>query len=114
MLSIDALKAYGANVQEGLGRCMNNEAFYLRLVKMGAGDANFQKLGDALAAHDLAAAFESAHALKGVMGNLALTPVLLPICEITELLRSRTDTDYGPLWNRIDAAHRALADICVD
>ena len=44
MLSIEALQSYGANVQEGLGRCLNNEAFYLRLVKMAAQDDHFQKL----------------------------------------------------------------------
>ena len=33
-------------------------------------------------------------ALKGVTGNLALTPLYDPICKITELLRSRTETDY--------------------
>ena len=32
MLTIDALKEYGANVDEGLGRCMGNEALYLKLV----------------------------------------------------------------------------------
>jgi len=111
MLTIDALKAYGANVQEGLARCMNNEAFYLRLVKMGANDANFRKLSDALANRDLAAAFEAAHALKGVLANLALTPVLQPVVEATELLRARTDTDYAPLAARIDEAHRKLLEI---
>ena len=36
MLTIEKLKAYGANVDEGLSRCMNNETFYLRLVNMAA------------------------------------------------------------------------------
>ena len=40
-MTIDDLKTYGANTEEGLKRCMNNEGFYLRLVKMIPGDANF-------------------------------------------------------------------------
>ena len=28
MLTIEKLKEYGANVEEGLARCLNNEAFY--------------------------------------------------------------------------------------
>jgi hypothetical protein len=32
MITIEGLKEYGANVEEGLTRCMNNEAFYLKLV----------------------------------------------------------------------------------
>ena len=111
MLTIDTLKAYGANVQEGLGRCMNNEAFYLRLVKMAAGDANFDKLDSALVAGDLTGAFEAAHALKGMLGNLALTPVLKPVAEVTEVLRAQTDTDYGPYRERIRAQHQALLEL---
>ena len=44
MLTIEKLKAYGANVDEGLSRCMNNETFYLRLVNMAANDAGFERL----------------------------------------------------------------------
>lgn len=33
-LTIGTLTIYGADTKEGLQRCMNNESFYLRLVKM--------------------------------------------------------------------------------
>ena len=90
MLTIDALKAYGANVDEGLARCFNNEAFYLRLIGMGLADANFDNLKNAVDAGNPTAAFEAAHALKGSIGNLALTPIYDPICAITEKLRGQT------------------------
>ena len=32
MLTIDDLRQYGANVQEGMERCMNDESFYLMMV----------------------------------------------------------------------------------
>ena len=47
MLTIDSLRRFGANTQEGLSRCMNNEAFYLRLVNMALDDAGFEKLSSA-------------------------------------------------------------------
>ena len=47
MITVDALRAFGANTEEGLGRCLNNETFYLRLVGMALDDANFAKLEDA-------------------------------------------------------------------
>ena len=112
MLSIDALTAYGANVKEGLARCMNNEGFYLRLVKMAAKDANFEALEQALADHNLDEGFHAAHALKGVLANLALTPVLEPVAEMTELLRARTDTDYGPLLDRVRKGRAELVGLC--
>lgn len=113
-MTIDMLTAYGANTKEGLQRCMNNEGFYLRLVKMIPGDVNFQRLYDAVEAGDLAAAFDAAHALKGSTGNLALTPLFVPVSEITELLRARTETDYTPLVAAIRDAHNKLRELCAD
>lgn len=111
-MTIDDLKTYGANTAEGLTRCMNNEGFYLRLVKMIPGDANFPKLYDAIDKGDLAVAFEAAHAIKGSTGNLALTPIFALISEITELLRARTQTDYTALVHKIREARDELARIC--
>ena len=42
------------------------------------------------------------------MANLALTPILKPVQEITELLRSRTETDYAPLLNEIRTRRESL------
>ena len=50
MLTMDGLRQFGADVDSGLARCMNNEAFYLKLVEKAAGDAVFGKLSDAIAA----------------------------------------------------------------
>ena len=87
MITIQSLTAFGADVKAGLSRCMNNEAFYLRLVNMELGDANFDKLKQAYDAGDVKAVFEAAHALKGALGNLSLTPIYAPVNEITERTR---------------------------
>ena len=108
MLCIETLKGFGANTDEGVSRCVNNEAFYLRLVGLAAKDPNFGKLEAAIRAGDLNAAFEAAHALKGSTGNLAMTPILEPVKEITELLRARSDTDYEPLLTAILEKKREL------
>ena len=44
MLTIDALRGSGADVDDGLNRCMNNESFYLRLVGKALADGGFTKL----------------------------------------------------------------------
>ena len=100
MLSVETLRDWGADVDEALVRCLNNESFYLMLVQKAVKDPNFDRLPEAIAAGDPGKAFEAAHALKGVMANLALTPICKPVQEITELLRSRTDrncSDYCSL-----------------
>ena len=112
MLTIDALRQFGANVDEGLSRCMNNEAFYIRLVNMAAQDVGFDKLKEALVAGDQEAAFEAAHALKGVLGNLALTPLYAPTSELTELLRARAQGDHAGYLAEILRKRDDLKALC--
>ena len=111
MLNIDALRAWGADVDEALARCLNNESFYLMLVQKSVKDPNFDRLPEAVAAGDLDKAFEAAHALKGVMANLALAPICKPVQEITELLRSRAATDYAPLLSEIRSQRESLLQL---
>ena len=108
MLTIEQLRNYGANVDDALRRCMNNEAFYLMLVNKAMGDNSIDKLKEAIEAGDLGSGFEMAHALKGVMGNLALTPLSRPIEEITELLRNKTNMDYSGYIDEIMAQRDTL------
>ena len=102
MLPIEGLKALGCNTDEGLGRCLNNEAFYLRLVGIAASDEHFAQLRESVEAGNLDAGFEHAHALKGVLANVSLTNVLEPIKEITEEFRARNNIDYSNLLDKID------------
>ncbi len=102
MLTIDGLKKFGANTDEGLGRCMKNEMLYLRLVGMVVNDQNYGKLSAAIESGDLKAGFEAAHALKGVLGNLSLTPIYEPVSKLTEMLRHpENGGDYRPLYDEV-------------
>ena len=95
MITLDALREFGADTEKGLAMCMGNEALYLRLAGSVPAEQSFD-----------------AHALKGVLGNLSLTPLYEKASQITELLRSRTDTDYKPLLEELAALRDALAKIC--
>ena len=114
MLTIDALKGFGANTDEGMARCLNKEAFYLRLVKTVPTESNFQKLRDSIAAGDLNGAFEAAHSLKGILSNLSLTPISVPVGEMTEKLRARTEMDYSDMLAEVEKQRAALEAICAE
>ncbi|MBR6089683.1 MAG: Hpt domain-containing protein [Anaerolineaceae bacterium] len=101
MLTLNSLKEFGADVQDGLKRCLNNEGFYLKLVNMAINDGNFDKLAAAVGAGDKKAAFEAAHALKGIAANVSLTPIYAVVSEMTELLRADQDADYQDYLDRI-------------
>ena len=80
------------------------------LLAVSAGiEAAFAALADRLAAGDLAGGFAAAHALKGVAANLALTPLLTPVSEITEHLRAGEEMDYAPLLAQIEQQKQQLA-----
>ncbi len=87
MITLEQLRAWGADVDEAMPRCLNNEAFYSRLVGKAVEEPTFDRLREALEAGDLDKAFEYAHALKGV-------------------------TDYGPLLAEILSQRDALRELC--
>ena len=108
MASLEDLRAFGANVDEGLNRCVNNEDFYLRMVNKAIDDSSVEDLKRAVTEKNLDQAFEIAHAMKGVFSNLALTPLSDPVSEMVELLRNRTDTDYSSYLEKIENAKAEL------
>ena len=108
MLTVQALKEHGADVEDGLTRCMNNEAFYIRLVGMALNDGAYESLGEAIKAGDTRAAFEEAHKLKGMLANLSLTPVLDPVSQLTEILRNDSEGDREGLYAQLMQQRDAL------
>lgn len=110
MLTIEKLREYGANVDDGLTRCMGKEDFYLLVGKV-LEDKRITALEAQLADKDLDSAFETAHALKGMYANLSLDPLTKPVSEITKLLRSRTDTDYSALIEETIAQFEKLCGL---
>ena len=82
-------------------RCLNDEAFYLEVVRMALEENTYKKLSDAIGTGDVKAVFEAAHALKGVLANVALTPLYDVASEITELSRAGQDADYPAKFERL-------------
>ncbi len=93
MSKLDKLIKY-INTSEGLERCLNNEEFYLRLVNKALNDDSYLKLKEEIDNKNIDEAFKIAHSLKGVLGNLSITPMYEIAYELTELLRNKKDIDY--------------------
>lgn len=109
MLTVEKLKNYGANTEEALQRCINNETLYLTLVNRFIDQNTFPGLKEAINNHDLEGAFHVAHSLKGVIGNLSLSPLYDVIYQMTELLRNRTEMDYSDYIQRYEMSYSLLA-----
>ena len=112
MLTIIKLKEFGVDVESGLKRCVNNEALFLRLTSMVPNNDSFNKLYEAIKNNDLDNAFLAAHALKGILSNLSITPLIELVNNITELLRNKTQMDYSPLVEEIEKKRKELELLC--
>ena len=111
MITLNKLIDYGADVKNGLMRCMNKEDFYLKLINKSLDDNRLTELEHQIRIKDYYSAFETAHTLKGMYSNLSLTPLTVPISKMTELLRNETDTDYTALLEEAKTQFQKLCDL---
>lgn len=95
-------EAYGGDYDVTMSRFMGKETLYMKILGMVFQDENLKKLGTAIEGNDLDAAFEAAHTLKGVAGNLGLTPFYDSVCRIVEPIRNREEReDYSQMYQEI-------------
>ena len=86
---IEALKGLGANVEEGLDRVMGDRDLYGMMLGMFLGSAEELSISpEDFDAGDLDGLIKKVHTLKGITGNLALTPLFDGYTEILGLLRA--------------------------
>lgn len=85
----EILEDWNCDIHTAMDRFLNNEELFLSCLKTFARDPEFAKLNDAVQTESYEEAFEYAHNLKGVSGNLGLTPLYQSLVTIVESLRSK-------------------------
>lgn len=88
MSLIDELKTLGVNVDEALERFMGNASLYERMLGKLTAAVSANDVMPCFEAGNNEAALEKAHTLKGVTGNLSVTPLYSAYSEIVSLLRA--------------------------
>lgn len=105
----EILESYGSDYEETMGRFLGDENFYLKILGMLMKDGSMGKLRDALDSKDMAEAFDAAHTLKGIAGNLGLTPFYIAVGTMVEALRSRDPKgNYTALYQRVEAEYKKV------
>lgn len=79
--------------EAGLRRFGNNQKLFERFLFGFLTDPTYAQLEQAMAQQDCAAAFTTAHTLKGVSGNLSLQPLYEACVPLVETLRNK---DFAP------------------
>lgn len=110
------LEECGADVETTLKRFMGNDAIYQKFLGKFPGDPNYAKLGTNIEAGAFEEAYKCAHALKGVVGNLGLTPIYEKVSTLVEELRNKASEDVGAaraneLWQEIKKVYEQFIDV---
>lgn len=95
-------------VDEGLRRIGGNKALYKRLLTMCQTSTEFAKFEEQITAGELAAAGDTAHAIKGMTGNLSMNELFQTSATICEPLRAG-NLDEGMLAAYHEAKEKTLA-----
>lgn len=87
------LEESGADVEATLKRFMGKDSIYLKFLGKFPNDPNYANLGTNMESGDFEEAYKCAHALKGVVGNLGLTPIFETVSTLVEELRNKANAD---------------------
>ena len=87
------LEESGADVEATLKRFMGNDGIYLKFLGKFPNDPNYANLGMNVESGNFEEAYKCAHALKGVVGNLGLTPIFETVSTLVEELRNKANAD---------------------
>lgn len=106
----DLLERHGIDYADALERFCGNEALYERLACKYLDDAHFDALAAALDEGDAERAYQEAHALKGVAGNLSFSALYRAVSEISEILRAGEIEQARALFPAVRTAHESATD----
>ena len=85
---LEELQELGIDIKEALERFMNNKDLYKRMLLKFPPNVEKLPVLSFIDAGDNATALANAHTLKGVAGNLSLTPLFKGYTEIVALFRA--------------------------
>lgn len=97
MSMLDELKEMGVNIEDALQRFMNNSALYEKMLGKLVKNVREIEVLPSIEAGDYNAACDKAHTLKGVMGNLSITPLYKSYTQIVNLLRENNPDEAKTL-----------------
>lgn len=105
------LKELGVNVDEGLERVMDDEPLYETMLGMFLDKVNSNHIGiEDFHEENLDELIERVHILKGLTGNLAMTPLFEGYMKVLDLLRTDCAGEAVKEYERILPAQAAIID----
>lgn len=110
MSLIHDIRELGVNVEEGLERFMNNEPLYERMLKKLPSVLEASCVMPCFESGDLEAAYNNAHTIKGVVGNLSVDPLYNGYSGIAKLLREGQGDEARALLEKTLELERPIVE----
>lgn len=109
-----ALIEQDVNLSEAMERFIGDEDLYLSCLRKYLKDDAFGRLGESIGKKDYEMAFQYAHSLKGVSGNLGLNSIYEPICSMVENLRAEKylciEKQYEEVMNCLERIRKVAGE----
>lgn len=111
MSFMEELKELGVDVEEGLERVLDDEPLYETMLGMYIDKVNSNPIAmEDFDADDLDALIGRVHILKGLTGNLAMTPLFAGYMQMLDLLRTDRPKEAAKEYERILPVQTAIMD----
>lgn len=88
MKTLEEMKLAGIDTEQAMERFMNNEDMYRKFLHKLPAETSYKDMMDAIEDQNVEGAFDAAHKLKGIVGNLALVKIYNSLYDIVETLRN--------------------------
>lgn len=110
-MNISKLAAAGVDYEDGLNRFCGKEELYQKYILRFPQQKEYHQLLAAIGKKDCKEAFEYAHALKGITGNLSFIELRKILTELTEELKSGNLEAAGKYVPMLEKEYQALVEI---
>ncbi len=108
---IEALRSWGCDIDGAMERFDDDEELFISFLSDVINEPAVEKLGIELKNHNISAAFDCAHLIKGLLGNMGITPLYDIAVRLVEPLRHGNDEGLLPVYNEFIAAHKIFSEI---
>lgn len=111
MSFFEELKNLGVDVEEGLERVMDDEPLYETMLGMYIDKVNSNPIAmEDFDADNLDVLIRRVHILKGLTGNLAMTPLFTGYLQMLDLLRTAHPKEAAEEYEQILPIQTAIID----
>jgi HPt (histidine-containing phosphotransfer) domain-containing protein len=104
------LMSLGIDYDDAMNRFMGNSELFENFLKSFKDDTSYAQLVKALEAKDVDAAFNAAHSLKGLSGNLSMKDLYNHVCVLVEELRAKDMSNVDHSLPPITASYNKLIE----